>query len=216
MSKYMQEIMTRLVDVPMARMFVLASIIFLLFAVLGRIEGKIEPGKVGRIGAIIVGIFLLISGMAMHFNETGALRDKLRENMILTTPTSTRAAPDATGGAMVTVASAMPVGADATDKAKAGVHTETIKVAIKIISGSHGQNCGAKSGNATASVARACDGRTRCDYKIDSAMLEDNSPTCSRNFSVEWKCGDSATVYTVSMPAGTMPGEPLRLVCATQ
>ena len=41
----MQDILMRLVDVPLARMFVLAAIIFLLVAVLGKIEGKIEPGE---------------------------------------------------------------------------------------------------------------------------------------------------------------------------
>ncbi|MEK9133790.1 MAG: hypothetical protein AAB333_02925, partial [Pseudomonadota bacterium] len=68
----------KLVDVPLARMFVLAAIIFLLVAVLGKIEGKIEPGKIGRIGATVVGILLMGSGLAMHFIDAEELRDKLR------------------------------------------------------------------------------------------------------------------------------------------
>src|SRR3989304_7418214 len=89
MTKYMQDIMLRLVDVPLARIFVLASIFFLLLAVLGKIEGKIEPGKIGRIGATIVGAILLSAGLAMHFNEAGDLRGKLRETK--GTPPSMRA-----------------------------------------------------------------------------------------------------------------------------
>ena len=74
----MQDILMRLVDVPLARMFVLAAIIFLLVAVLCKIEGKIEPGKIGRIGATVVGILLMASGLAMHFIDAEELRDKLR------------------------------------------------------------------------------------------------------------------------------------------
>jgi hypothetical protein len=51
----MQDVILKLVDVPMVRMFVLAGIIFLMIAVLGKIEGKIEPGSIGRIGSAILG-----------------------------------------------------------------------------------------------------------------------------------------------------------------
>src|SRR5512134_3258357 len=98
MTKYMQDIMMRLVDVPLARMFVLASIIFLLLAVLGKIEGKIEPGKIGRIGATIVGAILLSAGLAMHFNEAGDLRDKLRETIGVSSSAPTRAMGDIPDG----------------------------------------------------------------------------------------------------------------------
>ena len=209
----MQDVMLRLVDVPLARMFVLASILFLLLAVLGKIEGKIEPGKIGRIGATIVGIILLSAGLAMHFNDAGDLRDKLRESMGAPPSVSARAAQD---GPMVRLAMATPGGAMPTDKVSAGEKTENIKATIKVVTGSYGNNCGAKPGNATAQVSRACDGQTLCEYKIDPAGLEDSAPDCARNFTAEWKCGAGATVYAVSMPAGVVRGEPLRLACSTQ
>jgi hypothetical protein len=211
--KYMQDIMMRLVDVPLARMFVLASIIFLLLAVLGKIEGKIEPGRIGRIGAIIVGVILLTVGLAMHFNETDALRDKLRESVGASPSAPTQASSSIPDGSMVRLAMATPGGALPADKTGANEKTENAKSAIRVVTGTYGRNCGAKSGNVTAQVARACDGQAVCQYKIDTATLDDASPACAKDFTVEWKCGTAANVYAVTMPAGAMPGEHPRLAC---
>jgi hypothetical protein len=212
--KYMQDIMMRLVDVPLARMFVLASIIFLLLAVLGKIEGKIEPGRIGRIGAIIVGVILLTVGLAMHFNETDALRDRLRESVSASLSASTQALSSTPDGSMVRLAMATPGGALPADKTGANEKTENAKSAIRVVTGTYGRNCGAKPGNATTQVARACDGQAVCQYKIDTATLEDAAPACAKDFTAEWKCGTAATVYAVTMPASAMPGEQLRLACA--
>jgi hypothetical protein len=211
--KYMQDIMMRLVDVPLARMFVLASIIFLLLAVLGKIEGKIEPGRIGRIGAIIVGVILLTVGLAMHFNETDALRDRLRESVGVAPSAPTQALSSIPDGSMVRLAMATPGGVLPADKTGANEKTENAKSAIRVVTGTYGRNCGAKPGNATTQVARACDGQAVCQYKIDTATLEDAAPACAKDFTAEWKCGTAATVYAVTMPAGAMPGEQLRLVC---
>lgn len=212
----MQDIMLRLVDVPLARMFVLASIVFLLLAVLGKIEGKIEPGKIGRIGATIVGVILLSAGLAMHFNEAGVLRDKLLESMNPPQSASVRALGDTPETAMTRFAMATPGVTASTDKAVVSGKTENHKLTIKVISGSYGSNCGAKPGNVTAQVARSCDGQTLCEYKIDPAALDDPAPNCVKNFIAEWKCGTAETVYAVSMPAAAVRGEPLRLACSVQ
>jgi hypothetical protein len=212
--KYMQDIMMRLVDVPLARMFVLASIIFLLLAVLGKIEGKIEPGRIGRIGAIIVGVILLTVGLAMHFNETDALRDRLRESVGAPPSAPTRALSSIPDGSMVRLAMTTPGGAIPADKTGANEITENAKSAIRVVTGTYGRNCGAKPGNATTQVARACDGQAVCQYKIDTATLEDAAPNCAKDFTAEWKCGAAATVYAVIMPVGAMQGEQLRLSCA--
>src|SRR3989344_4922024 len=216
MTKYMQDIMLRLVDVPLARMCVLASIIFLLLAVLGKIEGKIEPGKIGRIGATIVGVILLSAGLAMHLNGAGELRDKLRESMNPSQSASVRASGDTSDGPMVRLAMTTPGGAVPADKTGASGKPENLKSTIKVVAGSYGVNCGAKPGNATAQVARACDRQTLCEYKIDLAALEDSVTDCAKNFTAEWKCGAGATVYAVSVPAGAVRGESLRLACSAQ
>jgi len=213
--KYMQDIMMRLVDVPLARMFVLASIIFLLLAVLGKIEGKIGPGRIGRIGAIIGGVILLNVGLAMHFNETDALRDRLRESVGASLSAPTRVLSSTPDGSMVRLAMATPGGALPADKTGANEKTENAKSAIRVVTGTYGRNCGAKPGNATTQVARACDGQAVCQYKIDTATLEDAAPACAKDFTAEWKCGTAATVYAVTMPAGAMPGELLRLACTS-
>ena len=212
----MQDIMLRLVDVPLARMFVLASIIFLLLAVLGKIEGKIEPGKIGRIGATLVGVILLSAGLAMHFIEAGDLRDKLRESMGQTQSVPAHLSANTSGNGTVSLAMATQNSAVTADKAGASGKPENLKSTIKVVTGSYGNNCGAKPGNATAQVSRACDGQALCEYKIDPAALDDPAPNCAKNFMVEWKCGAGATVYAVSVPAGAARGEPLRLACSTQ
>jgi hypothetical protein len=213
--KYMQDIMMRPVDVPLARMFVLASIIFLLLAVLGKIEGKIEPGKIGRIGATIVGVILLSAGLAMHFNEAGDLRNRLRESMGASLSVPAPASVDAPGSSVVRLAMATPGAVMPADKTGAQEKTESARMTIKVMTGTYGINCGAKPGNATPQLARACDGQALCEYRIDPAALEDPAPNCIKNFLAEWKCGAAETVYAVTVPAGAMPGAPLRLACMT-
>ncbi|MBI3571558.1 MAG: hypothetical protein HY082_10750 [Gammaproteobacteria bacterium] len=212
----MQDIMMRLVDVPLARMFVLASIIFLLLAVLGKIEGKIEPGKIGRIGATIVGAILLSAGLAMHFNDADALRDKLRESISPPQAAAVRVSGDTSESAMARLAMTSQSRAGSMDKTGASGKTENLRPMIRVISGTYGNNCGAKPGNATAQMSRACDGQTLCEYKIDPAALENPAPNCAKNFMVEWKCGAAETVYAVSVPAGVVRDEPLRLACSVQ
>lgn len=212
----MQDIMTRLVDVPLARMFVLASILFLLLAVLGKIEGKIEPGKIGRIGATIVGVILLSAGLAMHFNDAGELRDKLRETIGVPSSASARILGDSPDGPTVRLALATSGGAAPADKTGVNDKMENAKSMIKVVTATYGNNCGAKPGNATAQVSRACDGQTLCEYKIDPAALGDTAPDCAKNFTAEWKCGAGAMVYAVSVPAGAGRGELLRLACLVQ
>ena len=214
--RYMQDLMARMMDVPFAHMFVLASLLFLLVAVLGRIEGKIEPGNAGRIGATLVGIILLFIGVAMHFSETDALQDKMREGMNRSQFAPARHADDAPGGPVVRFAVASHNIAGMTDRAGASIKPDDIAATIKVITGTYGGNCGSKTGNITAQIARICDGQASCEYKLDPGLLEEPSTDCARNISAEWNCGTGGAVYTVSLPAGVTQGQPLRLACLTQ
>ncbi len=191
----MQDMMARLVDVPMARMFVLTGIIFLLVAVLGKIEGKIEPGNIGRIGASIVGTLLMAGGLAMYFLEGDMIRGRLAANL----------------PPMATEARAVP--------GKGGVRQQSAAAAadppaIQVVAATYGRSCGAKPGNATPILSRACDGRAVCDYRIDVSGLEDTAPNCDKDYVAEWKCGGGSTVYTISVAAGGARGEHLRLACS--
>lgn len=184
----MKDVMLRLVDVPMVRMFVLAGILFLMIAVLGKIEGKIEPGRIGRIGAAILGAVLIVIGLVMQYGETPEMYSKLPPNLIATIQQNTVAAAPASA--------AVPV------------------IPIKVVSGTYGRNCNAKAGNATAQLAKACDGQGSCDFLIDPATLEDPAPACSKDFAAEWKCGDGNAVYSAALSALSGKNDKLRLSCA--
>jgi len=185
----MKDVMLRLVDVPMVRMFVLAGILFLMIAVLGKIEGKIEPGRIGRIGAAILGAVLIVIGLVMQYGETPDMYSRLPPNLIATIqPNMVAAAPAASA--------ATPV------------------IPIKVVSGTYGRNCNAKAGNATVQLAKACDGQSSCDFLIDPATLEDPAPTCSKDFAAEWKCGDGNAVYSAALSALSGKNDKLRLNCA--
>lgn len=180
----MQDVMVKLVDLPLARMFVLAGIVFLLVAVMGRIEGKIEPGHAGRVGAAIIGVLLMAVGLAMYFLDGDAMRDAVREGA------ARSFAPQASA-----IVAAHPA------------------PAIKVLAGTFGKSCGAPAGNATAALARACDGRSACSFALDAAPAEGATPGCDKDYAAEWKCGSGAGVYSATIPAGAGHGASLTLAC---
>lgn len=190
----MQEVITRLVDVPFARMFVLSGIIFLLVAVLGKVEGKIDPGNVGRLGALVLGVALMIVGVAMQYIE---IHESAQERAAqLSHPQST-----------VSASAVVPV-AQQSNTATAD------KPIIKVVSGTYGHNCNAKAGNATAPLAKACDDHTACDFAAEALAMDEPVPSCGRDFSAEWKCGIGSTVYSATLPATAGKNEKLHLACA--
>ncbi len=65
----MREVILRLVDIPIARMLVIAGFVFLLVGVLGKIEFKVEPSAMGRLSAAILGVVLLAIGVFMQYTE---------------------------------------------------------------------------------------------------------------------------------------------------
>jgi hypothetical protein len=216
----MHDVVTRLVDVPLTRMFVLAGVIFLLVAVLGRIEGKIEPGKLGRIGASVVGAILLLVGLAMHALEGEALREWLRENAAQQ-PAAGRSKDTGSGEIRSHVvrqaAAAERIPAKSPElPASAAAKAGEEKYGIKVLAGTYGRNCGAKPGNATAHLARACDGRGSCDYRIDAAALEDPAPSCDKDYVAEWHCGAGPAVYAASVSGEAGRGGNLMLACSAR
>jgi hypothetical protein len=65
----MDEIIKGIFTAPLATVFVIAGVIFLLVAVVGNISGKIEPGAKGRILSGILGLAFIITGLSMHFTQ---------------------------------------------------------------------------------------------------------------------------------------------------
>jgi hypothetical protein len=186
-------------------MFVLAGVIFLLVAVLGRIEGKIEPGRLGRVGASIVGSLLLLVGLAMHVFEGEALRQWLYENA----PAAARAKDAGQAGARGSVVR-QAAAADKITSRSDPPH------AIKVLAGTYGRNCGGKAGNATAHLSRTCDGRASCDYRIDPAALEDPAPSCEKDYVAEWRCGSGPAVYAASVAGDAGRNASLTLACVAR
>lgn len=192
----MQDVITRLVDVPFARMFVLAGIIFLLVAVLGKVEGKIDPGNMGRIGASILGIVLLVVGIILQYIEirdAGLERAAIQAHLQSATPA---AGPADAGGKQpgVPVVSSSPL--------------------LRIVSGTYGKSCNAKAGNATQSLAKACDGKSSCDYVPEPVDIEGAPAGCARDFAAEWKCGSGSAIYSATFPANAGKNDKLHLECA--
>jgi len=183
----MQDMLARLVDLPLARVFLLAGIIFLLVAVLGRIEGKIEPGNAGRVGAAIVGVLLVAMGLAMYFLDGDAVRTALRDGA------ARSLAPHASASA---------------------VRVDPPGLPITVVAGTYGHNCGAPLGNVTTTLARTCNGRSTCNVAIDAAPAEGATSGCGRDYAAEWKCGSGTAVYTATVPAGAGRGARVTLACA--
>ena len=64
----MKEIIEAILNAPIATIFVVAGLLFLGIAVVGKIIGKIEPGQGGRIASGVIGIILLSMGILMYLN----------------------------------------------------------------------------------------------------------------------------------------------------
>jgi hypothetical protein len=65
------DVLKYLLDANIDKVLLLAGIIFLLLAVVGRVSGRIDPGPKGRIGASVIGAVFVLSGLGIHFS--GAL-----------------------------------------------------------------------------------------------------------------------------------------------
>jgi hypothetical protein len=62
----MDELVTHLLDAPVANVLILAGLAFLAVGVFGKISGKLEPGTTGRVASAAVGAALLIYGIYAH------------------------------------------------------------------------------------------------------------------------------------------------------
>ncbi len=195
----MQTIISQLVDVPFARMFILSGIIFLLVAVLGKVEGKIDPGQMGRIGASVLGVVLLLVGVLLQFSERDSSIDRLAQQV--------QAQMQGRNG--ISQAAGTPETAPAQSADMGGS-----KPQLKIVAGTYGRACNGKPGNATPLLAKACDGKSACDYPAEPVDLGPGQENCAKDFVAEWKCGSGSTVYSATLPAGAGKGEKLHLGCA--
>jgi hypothetical protein len=69
-AKAMDALVNSVFTAPLATLFIISGILFLLIAVLGNISGKIEPGEKARIVSGVVGLVFISLGLTMHFLQT--------------------------------------------------------------------------------------------------------------------------------------------------
>ena len=73
-----------------------------------------------------------------------------------------------------------------------------------VASASYGRNCAPlATGNATNSVKAACDGKTACEYRIQTATLgADPCVGTHKDFDYNWSCSGNS-----DLKSGRIPGE---------
>lgn len=81
----MDELVKGVFTAPVATLFIVSGMIFLLIAVIGNISGKIEPGLKARIISGVFGLLFILVGISMHILQS-------RPN----TPVSPTASPTST------------------------------------------------------------------------------------------------------------------------
>jgi peptidoglycan/LPS O-acetylase OafA/YrhL len=86
---------------------------------------------------------------------------------------------------------------------------------VRVLSATYGENCNARSGNATKALSKACNGEVECDFIVDVNALGDSAPGCSKDFSVEYQCAPGEKRFTKHLPGEAGLGSHLDLSCAS-
>lgn len=71
---------------------------------------------------------------------------------------------------------------------------------IQVVGATYGRNCGAPSGNQTANLGTACNGRARCPYRVDYRAIGDPAYGCAKDYVADWTCGDARVRRTTAAP----------------
>jgi len=71
----MTDLLSHLVDAPLANILILAGLAFLAIGIVGKISGKIEPSTTGRVMSGLLGVALLIYGLYPHAAADAARPD---------------------------------------------------------------------------------------------------------------------------------------------
>jgi hypothetical protein len=84
---------------------------------------------------------------------------------------------------------------------------------VHVVEATYGQSCrdftpppghanSVNTGNATAELARTCDGTIgSCIFVIDDAKLGDPATGCGKDFIASWRCGGDPKVHQFFLPA---------------
>ena len=83
---------------------------------------------------------------------------------------------------------------------------------IHVVAGTYGASCGVRWGNVTQDLAATCDGRWRCEYRVDVNRIGDPAPGCRKDYVARWRC-PSGRIRTTSAPPEAGYGAVVRLSC---
>jgi hypothetical protein len=84
---------------------------------------------------------------------------------------------------------------------------------ISIVSGTYGGNCQRPTGNVTAPLAAACNGKTSCDYVVDYHAIGDPAFGCAKDYVAVWQCGAGSPQQSVRAAPEAGYGSQLHLSC---
>jgi hypothetical protein len=89
-------------------------------------------------------------------------------------------------------------------------------VSIRVLGAAYGRNCaGNVSTNVTDDLARQCQGRDYCVYRIDSRQIGDPRPGCPKEYQARYMCRDGGNErYASANPEAS--GQSIVLDCRRQ
>jgi peptidoglycan/LPS O-acetylase OafA/YrhL len=114
--------------------------------------------------------------------------------------------------------SATPVHSQASPSGQATASPQGKVVArgMSGLSATYGSNCGARVGNATQSVAAACNSRSNCSYSVSVERLGDPAPDCGKDFVVLYSCLSENVTRRQEVPGEAGFGTIVDLSCAPE
>ena len=81
--------LSHLADAPFANVLFLAGLGFLAVGVLGKIAGKIEPDRIGRVASAVVGVVLVCLGLYLHVTGDHEKTQRNQANNVSGAPPNT-------------------------------------------------------------------------------------------------------------------------------
>jgi len=89
-------------------------------------------------------------------------------------------------------------------------------VSIRVLGAAYGRNCaGNVSTNVTDDLARQCQGRDYCVYRIDTRQIGDPRPGCAKEYQARYMCRDGGNErYASANPEAS--GQSIVLDCRRQ
>ena len=89
-------------------------------------------------------------------------------------------------------------------------------VSIRVLGAAYGRNCaGNVSTNVTDDLARQCQGRDYCVYRIDARQIGDPRPGCAKEYQARYMCRDGGNERRASASAEAS-GKSIVLDCRRQ